>query len=102
MPQETIRAHELDIERPSAIRAPCWRIMRCPDNIKAVCPAPRNRSMPCWQIEGTYVKLDDRNADGCDTSACARCPVYRQFGLGSPLIITLYGQGINTSLTHRS
>ena len=68
----------------------CWEMTHCPDSIKNVCPAPKYPSLPCWQIEGTYCKLDERNESGEDTSVCKLCQVYEQYGGRRPLQIKLF------------
>jgi len=71
-------------------KTPCWEITSCPDSVKNECPAPKHHSLPCWQIEGTYCKLDERSASGLDTSICKQCQVYEQYGGHSPLKIKLF------------
>ena len=80
-------------------KTPCWEICQCPDIIKNQCPSPKYTSLPCWEIEGTYCKLDDYAANGADTSICKLCRVYRQYGANKPIEIKLFGKGIDTSLT---
>ncbi len=79
-------------------KTPCWEVNQCPDNVKKVCPAPRYSFLPCWQIEGTYCKLDERYAGGLDTSICRLCPVYKQYGARSQLQIKLFCNGIDTTI----
>ena len=79
-------------------KMPCWEVNQCPDNIKNVCPTPKYSFLPCWQIEGTYCKLDERHAGDLDTSICRLCPVYKQYGGCSPLQIKLFCSGIDTSV----
>jgi hypothetical protein len=76
----------------------CWEMCQCPEAIKKECPAPKNQPVPCWEIEGTYCKLDDYGATGNDTTICEVCRVYKRWGEGKPINITLCGKGINTSL----
>lgn len=71
-------------------KTPCWKINHCPDNIKNACPAPKHPYLPCWQIEGTYCKLDERNESGEDTSICKLCLVYKQYRGRRPLQIKLF------------
>ena len=71
-------------------KTPCWKITNCPDSVKNACPAPEYPSLPCWQIEGTYCKLDERSATGLDTSICRLCVVYKQYGGRRPLQIKLF------------
>jgi len=80
-------------------RTPCWQLTNCPDSVKNACPTPKYPALPCWQIEGTYCKLDERHAGGLDTSICRLCPVYKQYGSCSPLQIKLFCSGIDTSIT---
>jgi len=79
-------------------KTPCWEMFRCPEAIKTECPAFKYRSLPCWEIEGTYSKLDDHGATGLDTSICEICRVYKRCGHGEPIQIKLFGKGIDTSL----
>lgn len=79
-------------------KTPCWEMFRCPEAMKTECPAFKYRSLPCWEIEGTYSKLDDYGATGLDTSICEVCRVYKRWGHGEPIQIKLFGKGIDTSL----
>ena len=79
-------------------KTPCWKMNHCPGSIKKVCPAPKNPSLPCWQIEGTYCKLDERNESGEDTSICKLCRVYKQYGGSGSLQIKLFQYGGRRSL----
>lgn len=78
-------------------KTPCWEMFRCPDELRKECPAFNYRSLPCWEIEGTYCKACDReatgNGDGRDV--CQYCRVYKRWGHGEPIEIKLYGKGIN-------
>ena len=76
----------------------CWEKSNCPEMIKAECPAVKYQFLPCWEIEGTYCKLDDYGTDGKDTSICEICRVYKTYGEGKPIQLKLMGRGINTSL----
>ena len=76
----------------------CWEKSHCPGIIKAECPAVKYQFLPCWEIEGTYCKLDDRGATGRDTSVCETCQVYKKYGNCEPIRIRLFGKGIDTSL----
>ena len=78
-------------------KTPCWEMFRCPEAIKIECPAFKYRTLPCWQIEGTYSKLDDYGTTGLDTSICEICRVYKRYGHGEPIQIKLFGKGIDTS-----
>jgi len=79
-------------------KIPCWEICQCPDIVKNECPAHKYPNVPCWQIDGTYCKLDDYAANGADTSICKLCRVYKQYGDNKPIEIKLFGKGIDTSL----
>ena len=79
-------------------KTPCWEMFRCPEAVRSECPAFNYRSLPCWEIEGTYCKLDDYGATGQDTSICEVCRVYKKWGHGEPIEIKLLGKGIDTSL----
>ncbi len=79
-------------------KTPCWEMFRCPEAVRSECPAFNYRSLPCWEIEGTYCKLDDYGATGQDTSVCEVCRVYKKWGHGEPIEIKLLGKGIDTSL----
>ena len=79
-------------------KTPCWEMFRCPEMIMRECPTPKYTSLPCWQIEGTYCKLDEYGTNGLDTSICELCRVYKQYGDKRPLQIKLFGKGINASL----
>ncbi|MBA7646368.1 hypothetical protein ES703_54130 [subsurface metagenome] len=76
----------------------CWELFRCPQAVQDECPAFHYRSLPCWEIEGTYCKLDDYGATGQETSICEVCRVYKKWGHGEPIEIKLVGKGIDTSL----
>jgi hypothetical protein len=81
-----------------ADKQPCWEKCHCPEMIKAECPATEYQFLPCWQIEGTYCKLDDHGATGKDTSICEVCRVYKKYGNGQPIVLKLMGKGINTDI----
>ncbi|MFA5399531.1 MAG: hypothetical protein WC169_09185 [Dehalococcoidia bacterium] len=81
-----------------ADKQPCWEKCHCPEMIKAECPSTMYQFLPCWEIEGTYCKLDDRGATGKDTSICEVCRVYRKYGNGEPIRIKLHGKGMDTQL----
>jgi hypothetical protein len=76
-------------------KTPCWEMCNCPSALKHECPSYKNREQACWAVEGTYCKLDDYGATGRDTSICQVCRVYKRFGNGEPIKITLFGQGFN-------
>jgi hypothetical protein len=79
-------------------KVPCWEKSHCPEMIKAECPAAKFQFLPCWEIEGTYCKLDDKGATGRDTTICETCQTYKKYGKGEPIRIKLFGHGIDTSL----
>ncbi len=79
-------------------KTPCWELSHCTNMVKAECPAFKYQFLPCWEIEGTYCKLDDYGSDGRDTSICEVCPVYKKYGEGKPIQLKLMGRGINASL----
>lgn len=75
-------------------KTPCWEITRCPESIRADCPAYSHRQYACWEIEGTYCKWDEWGALGRDTSVCLICEVYIRWGKGKRIELKLLGQGI--------
>jgi hypothetical protein len=77
---------------------PCWEACHCPSMIKDECPATRYQFLACWEIEGTYCKLNDYGATGKDTSICEVCRVYKKYGSGEPIQLKLFGRGINTKI----
>lgn len=79
-------------------KTPCWETCHCPAMIREECPATKYAFLPCWQIEGTYCKLDDYGATGQDTSICEICRVYRKWDKGEPIQLKLFGRGIDTSV----
>jgi len=79
-------------------KAPCWEMTNCPQSLRNECPAYKNPGTPCWEIEGTYCKLDDFGATGQDTSICQVCRVYQRYGEHAPINITLCGQGFSPTL----
>jgi len=78
-------------------KTPCWEMFRCPEAMKNECPAFKYRSLPCWQIEGTYCKLYDYGSKGDGTDICQVCRVYKRWGHGEPIDIKLFGKGFNAS-----
>jgi len=80
----------------------CWDMCNCPQSLKTECPAFKNRETPCWEIEGTYCKLDDYGATGRDTSICQVCRVYMRHGNSAPINITLVGQGFSPTLAQQT
>jgi hypothetical protein len=79
-------------------KTPCWEMFRCPEPMKNECPAFKYRSLPCWQIEGTYSKLRDYGQRGDSTDICQVCRVYKRYGHGEPIEIKLRGKGFNTGI----
>ena len=96
--QNTDTAQETSRFNFWADKQPCWEKCHCPEMIKAECPSTAYQFVACWEIEGTYCKLDDRGATGKDTSICEVCRVYKTYGEGKPIQLKLLGRGINTSL----
>jgi ribosomal protein S17 len=78
-------------------KTPCWEMFRCPEAVKNECPASLYRTLPCWQIEGTYSKLHDYGKRGDGTEICQNCRVYKRWGQGEPVAIKLYGKGFDTA-----
>jgi hypothetical protein len=76
----------------------CWEMCHCPEMIKRDCPATKYITTPCWEIEGTYCKLNDFGATGDDTSICYVCRVYKKYGNDNPIKLKLFGRGINNKL----
>ena len=79
-------------------KAPCWDLCNCPEMIKSECPVDKYQFLPCWEIEGTYCKLDDRGATGKDTTICQTCRVYKEYGQGKEIKLKLFGRGLDTGL----
>ena len=77
-------------------KTPCWEVCHCPEVIKSECPAPKYRSLPCWEIEGTYCKLTADGTNGKDTGICRICRVYKQWGGNKPIELKLFGKGIDS------
>ena len=96
--QNTDTAQEASRFNFWADKQPCWEKCHCPEIIKAECPATVYQFLPCWEIEGTYCKLDDRGATGRDTSICETCRIYKKYGNGDPIVLKLFGKGIDTHI----
>ena len=81
-------------------KIPCWQMCHCPEAIKNECPATKNSSYPCWEIEGTYCKLnwDGDKWTGTDTSICEVCRVYKKYGDNKPIQLKSLGRGIDNCL----
>jgi len=77
-------------------KTPCWEMCHCPEVIKSECPAPKYRSLPCWEIEGTYLKLTADGTSGQDASICRVCRVYKRWGGNKPIELKLFGKGIDS------
>jgi hypothetical protein len=89
---------EIEAETPLgywAGKTPCWTMNSCPSYIYQECPSYRLRSQPCWEMEGTYCKLNDFDSTGRDTSICNVCRVYKIYGDGQKIEIKLFDQGID-------
>ena len=67
-------------------KTPCWEMTHCPEVIKIECPAFKNRSLPCWETEGTYCKLDFYGVLDQDTSICKLCSTYKRYYQGKPIL----------------
>ena len=78
-------------------KTPCWEMFRCPQEVRNECPSFKYRSLPCWEIEGTYCKLFDYGAKGDGTDICQYCRVYKRWGHGEPIEIKLLGKGFNST-----
>lgn len=76
-------------------KTPCWEMFRCPEAMRNECPAFKYRTLPCWQIEGTYCKLLDYGQRGDGTDICQVCRVYKRWGHGEPIELKLFGKGFN-------
>jgi ribosomal protein S17 len=76
-------------------KTPCWEMFRCPEAVRNECPAFHYRSLPCWQIEGTYSKLHAYGTKGECTRICENCRVYKRYGNAEPIEIKLRGKGFN-------
>lgn len=106
---ETIeKVYAIDIDQYTSDQSfwidkqPCWEKCHCPEEIKSECPAIKYQFLPCWEIEGTYCKLDDHGATGKDTSICKVCRVYKKYGSGVPIKLRLMGNGINTKIVNHN
>ena len=78
-------------------KTPCWEMFRCPEAMRNECPAFKYRSLPYWEIEGTYCKLYDYGAKGDGTDICQVCRVYKRWGHGEPIQLKLSGKGFNAT-----
>ena len=77
-------------------KIPCWQMTQCPPAIMDDCPASKYTSLPCWEIEGTYSKLQKKGdvVTGTDTSICETCRVYKKYGNDKRIELKLRGKGI--------
>jgi hypothetical protein len=73
----------------------CSELCSCPEMIKKECPVENYQFLPCWEIEGTYCKLDDMGSSGDDTTICHTCRVYKKYGNNQPIKLKLFGKGMN-------
>ena len=78
----------------------CWQMVNCPPAIRNDCPAIKFTSLPCWEIEGTYCKLQMKGnvATGTDTSICEVCRVHKMYGNDKPIELKLRGRGIDVAI----
>lgn len=85
-------------------KAVCWEMCHCPPAIRDECPATKYTSLPCWEIEGTYCKLENKGpvVTGTDTSICEVCKVHKKYGGDKSVELKLYGRGIKTSIPRRA
>jgi hypothetical protein len=79
-------------------RQPCWEMCHCPEKIRNECPATKYTRFPCWEIEGTYLKLSEDRKTGKDITLCQLCRVYKRYGDGKPIVLKLLGKGIDAYL----
>ncbi|MBN1376373.1 MAG: hypothetical protein JXA01_09480 [Dehalococcoidia bacterium] len=91
-------AEQIDVNNFWAGKQPCWEKCHCPDMIKGECPAAKYQFLPCWEIEGTYCKLNDMGTTGRDTRVCEVCPVYKKYGNDEPIRLKLYGRGMDRAI----
>jgi hypothetical protein len=61
-------------------KRPCWEMCQRPEMIRGDCPAPKHQSLPCWEIEGTYCKLEEYGTRGDDLSIC-KCAGFARGGV---------------------
>jgi len=66
--------------------------------IREQCPAFKYQFLACWQIEGTYCKLDNFGESGSDVTICEVCRVYKRYGKNELIELKLFGKGIDSSL----
>jgi hypothetical protein len=98
---KTMKENQVEVERGFnfwADKETCWNKCHCPEMIQAECAAVKYQFLPCWEIEGTYCKLNEKGATGKDTTVCQTCQVYKKYGNGEPISIKLFGRGMDVSL----
>jgi len=83
-------------------KKPCWEMCHCPESIRSQCPAPKYPFLPCWEIEGTYLKLSDNGYKGDNNSLCRVCRVYRTYGRKEAIDIKLWGRGLDAQFRELS
>jgi len=78
----------------------CYQLCHCPSAIRDECPATKHNFLPCWEIEGTYCKLQKKGkvTTGTDTSICKVCRVYKKYGDNKPIQLKLLGKGIDATM----
>jgi len=79
----------------------CREMCHCPPAIRDECPASKYTALPCWEVEGTYCKLEMKEGGivtGTDTSICEVCRVYKRYGEGKRIELKLRGKGIDSTL----
>ncbi len=79
-------------------KTPCWEMFCCPEFVKNECPAFKYRTLPCWQIEGTYCKALNQETEVTGNNICQACRVYQRWGQGKPIEIRLNSKGVNVHL----
>jgi len=76
----------------------CSELCNCPEMIRKECPVTNYNFLPCWEIEGTYCKLDDMGSTGVDITICQSCRVYKKYGNDQPIKLRLFGKGMNIEI----
>jgi len=84
-----------------ADKTPCWQMCHCSPDMRESCPATEYTFLPCWEIEGTYCKLQTNGpiAVGTDTSICKVCRVHKKSGAHKPIELKLFARGLSTSFS---
>ena len=75
-------------------RKACWEINQCNEILAKECPAYLHQEYPCWEVEGTYCKLNDENFSRNEDSRCYSCKVYLQYGKGTPIQVKIFDKGV--------